>query len=247
MTVVRWLRSALFTVLVYAGMAVLGITFAPFALFSRGMALRACKAFCVWTRWLAVWLVGIKTEVRGTVPTGEVLVASKHQSFLDVILIFHAVPRAKFIMKKELLWAPFLGLYARRVGCIPIDRAKRGTAIARMVKEVAAGHDNPGQLIIYPQGTRVAPGDYKPYKIGSAVLYEGLHEACYPVATNVGLFWPRKGMLKSPGVAVVEFLDPIPPGRPRAEFLSELETRIETRSAELMLEAGFSPRGSDLE
>ena len=239
MTALRWLRSALFAFLVFAGMGVLGITFSPFALFSRKAALFACKVFCVWTRWLAVWLVGIRTEVRGTVPTGEVLIASKHQSFLDVILIFHAVPHAKFIMKKELLWAPFLGLYARRVGCIPIDRKKRGTAVARMVKEVAAGQDNPGQLIIYPQGTRVAPGDHLPYKAGTAILYEGLKEPCYPVATNVGLFWPRKGMLKSPGLGVVEFLDPIPPGRPRAEFLGEIETRIEARSNELMREAGF--------
>ncbi|MEX0279606.1 MAG: lysophospholipid acyltransferase family protein [Arenibacterium sp.] len=234
---IQWLRSLVFIVQLYFAMLVLGLVFAPFAIFTREAAFAACKSFCVWARWTARWMVGIRTEVRGTPPDGEVIVAAKHQSFLDILLIFHTVPRAKFIMKKELLWTPIIGLYAKRLGCIPVDRGRRGAAIARMVKDVAAEFEDPGQLVIYPQGTRVAPDDYKPYKVGTGVLYEALGNPCVPAATNVGLFWPRKGIMRKPGLAVVEFLEPMSAGIPRGEFMSTLETRIETHSNELMEEA----------
>ncbi|MCB1342455.1 MAG: 1-acyl-sn-glycerol-3-phosphate acyltransferase [Pseudooceanicola sp.] len=237
----QWIRSLVFIVTIYTAMLVLGIVFAPFALFTREAAFMACKSFCVFTRWTARWMVGIRTEVRGPVPEGEVIVAAKHQSFLDILLIFHTVPRAKFIMKRELLWTPIIGIYAKRIGCIPVNRGKRGAAIAKMVQDVAAEFADPGQLVIYPQGTRVPPGQYLPYKAGTGVLYESLAEPCYPAATNVGLFWPKKGIIRRPGLAVVEFLDPMPPGMARDAFMAELESRIETRSDMLMQEAGFDP------
>lgn len=241
----QYLRSLVFIVLVYAGMAVLGIVFAPFALITREAAFLACRTFCVWARWLARWLIGLRTEVRGPVPEGEVMVAAKHQSFLDIILIFHTIPRPKFIMKRELLWTPFIGLYAKRLGCIPVDRGKKGAAIAQMVRDVAAEFSDPGQLVIYPQGTRVAPGVHKSYKVGTGVLYENLNQPCYLAATNAGLFWPRRGILRKPGLAVVEFLDPIAPGLSRDAFMHEMETRIETRSNELMRDAGYKPDAVD--
>ncbi|MEX0282963.1 MAG: lysophospholipid acyltransferase family protein [Arenibacterium sp.] len=234
---IQWLRSFVFIVQLYFAMLVMGLVFAPFAIFTREAAFMACKTFCVWARWTARWMVGIRTEVRGTPPDGEVIVAAKHQSFLDILLIFHTVPRAKFIMKRELLWTPIIGIYAKRLGCIPVDRGRRGAAIAQMVKDVAAEFEDPGQLIIYPQGTRVAPDDYKPYKVGTGVLYEALGNPCVPAATNVGLFWPRKGIMRKPGLAVVEFLEPLSADIPRDEFMRELEDRIESRSKELMEEA----------
>ena len=144
-------------------------------------------------------MVGLRTEVRGTPPTGEVLIAAKHQSFLDIILIFGSVPAGKFIMKRELMWAPVLGLYALRIGCVPVNRGQRSRAIKRMLADVAKGRQAPGQLIIYPQGTRISPGVRAPYKVGSGALYQELGQDCVPAATNVGLFWPRKGILRSPG------------------------------------------------
>lgn len=233
----RWIVSLIFVVQIYLAMAVLGLVFAPFVVFSRRAAFIACKSYCVWVRWTAAWMVGLRTEVRGPVPRGEVVVAAKHQSFLDILLIFHALPRAKFIMKRELLWTPIIGIYAKRIGCVPVNRGKRGAAIAKMVQDVAAEFSEPGQLVIYPQGTRVAPGDYRPYKVGTAVLYEALGEPCVPAATNVGLFWPRKGILRKPGLAVVEFLEPIPAGQPREPFMATLEARIETASKALEQEA----------
>lgn len=234
---VQWLRSLVYVGQVYLAMAVIALAFAPMALFSRRWAFRACHAWVRWVRWTARWMVGLRTEIRGTPPSGEVLVAAKHQSFLDIILIFGAVPRGKFIMKKELKLAPILGQYAMRIGCVPVDRGKRGKAIAQMLADVDRGLIEPGQLIIYPQGTRIAPGVVAPYKSGTAVLYAQLGQDCVPVATNVGAFWPRRGIMRRPGLAVVEFLEPIPPGLPTPVFMQRLEREVEAASNRLLEEA----------
>nr|WP_120632514.1 lysophospholipid acyltransferase family protein [Ruegeria sp. EL01] len=238
---IQWVRSLIFMIVIYAWMLILGIVFAPYALFAKQGASQACRTYARSTMWLARWIVGIRCEVRGTAPTAEVVVGAKHQSFLDIIMIFSAIPHGKFIMKRELLWTPIIGLYARRLGCIAVNRGKKGAAVAKMVKDVAKEFTEPGQLVIYPQGTRVAPGAHKPYKVGTAVLYEGLGFPCVPVATNAGVFWPRTGIMRKPGLAIVDFLDPIEPGVQRDEFLRRLEDAIETRSDALMREVGFDP------
>ena len=237
----RWIMSALFVFQMYLAMLVFGIVFAPYALVSRQGAFAACKTYCRWVFWTARWMVGIRTEVRGNVPQGEVIVAAKHQSFLDVMIIFFAVPRGKFIMKRAILWTPIIGLYAKRLGCVSVVRNRRGAALGKMVTDVAAQSKDPGQLIIYSQGTRVTPGDKKPYKVGSFVLYEETGQTVVPAAANTGLFWPRTGILRKPGVAVVEFLDPIEPGLDKRSFLTHLEDVVETSSDKLMAEAGFRP------
>jgi 1-acyl-sn-glycerol-3-phosphate acyltransferase len=236
---VQWLRSLAFNISMYAGMAVLAVVYLPYALISREGAYAACHNFCRWVIWTAGWMVGLKVEVRGTPPTDEVMVAAKHQSFFDILVIFHAIPRGKFIMKRELLFAPILGQYAWRIGCVPVNRGKRGQAIAKMVADVEKGRREPGQLVIYPQGTRVAPGVDMPYKVGTAILYEQLGQPCVPVATNIGVFWPKRGVLRRPGTAVVEFLPRLPTGLSREEFIRSLEFEIETVSNALMAEAGF--------
>lgn len=240
MQFIQWLRSLVFVVVIYLAMIPYGLLYLPAALRSRDGAIAACHAWCRFVKWAAPWMVGIRTEVRGTPPTDECLIAAKHQSFLDIILIYSSVPRGKFIMKKELTRAPILGWYALRIGCVPVDRGKRAQAVQRMVSDVAAGRADPGQLIIYPQGTRISPGIKAPYKVGSSALYSELGQPCVPVACNVGLFWPRKGIMRRPGTAVVEFLDPIPPGLPGPDVMQRLEREVESRSDALMAEAGFS-------
>lgn len=235
----QWIRSLLFSLNIYVMMLVMGIVFFPWALVSRKGALTACHTWCRYVRWSLRWICGLRTEIRGTPPAGEVMVAAKHQSFLDIILIFGALPAGKFIMKRELLWAPILGQYALRIGCVPVNRGKRSAAIRRMVADVARGRQAPGQLIIYPQGTRIAPGVKAPYKVGTSALYKDLGQACVPVAANVGLFWPKRGVLRKPGLAVVEFLAPIEIGLDKPGFMHRLEQEIETHSDRLMKEAGF--------
>jgi len=237
MIVIQWLMSLIFAVQMYLAMAVFAVLFLPFALWSRGGAILAAHAYARWVRLTARLLCGLRSEVRGEIPSGEVLIAAKHQSFLDIIIIFGCLPRPRFIMKRELIWTPFLGQYALRIGCIPVDRGKRGAAIARMKEDVARGAADPGQLVVYPQGTRVAPGARRPYKVGVGLIYQQLGQPCVPVATNAGLFWPRRTLLRRRGLAVIEFLPPIPPGREVPEFMAEIESVIEEHSDRLMAEA----------
>lgn len=234
---IQWLRSLLFIILMYLAMPVLAIVYLPWMILSPRGAMAACHMYCRWVLWILPALTGLRTEVRGTPPEGEVMIAAKHQSFLDIILIYHAVPRGRFIMKRELMYAPIFGQYALRVGCIPVDRGKRGAAIRKMLEDVESGKDEGGQLVIYPQGTRVAPDAYLPYKAGTGALYDQLGQPVVPAATNVGVFWPRHGITRKPGLAVVEFLPEIPPGLPKAQFMKRLEAEIEGASDRLKAEA----------
>lgn len=235
----QWVMSLIFIVQMYVAMAVLAIFFTPAVLFRRNAAFAAVHTYCRWVRFSARVLVRLRSEVRGEVPTDEVIIAAKHQSFFDIILLVSAVPRPKFIMKKELLWAPILGWYALKIGCVPVDRGRRGLALKAMMEAVRKGTAQPGQLIIYPQGTRVAPGATLGYKIGTGLLYDQLGQDCVPVAANVGVFWPRHGIYRKPGLAVIEFLPRIRSGKPVPQFMEDLEAQVEAQSDRLMLEAGF--------
>jgi 1-acyl-sn-glycerol-3-phosphate acyltransferase len=234
------LRSLVFDALMYGWMGLLGLICAPMALWSVDGAYRAVKWYTASVLWLLRVICGLRTEVRGAIPTGEVLIASKHQSFLDILIIVHHLPRPKFVMKRELVWAPVFGLYAMRIGSTPVNRGAKSRAMKDMVAHVAKTTE-PRQLVIYPQGTRVLPGAKLPYKIGAGVLYERSGNVCVPAATNVGVFWARRSPYRRPGLAVVEFLDPIPPGLPIQAFMKRLEATVEENSDRLMREAGFDP------
>ena len=236
---IQWLLSLIFIVQMYLAMAVVGILYFPYALINRDGALAACHAYCAWVLFSLRIITGMRPEVRGTPPTHPVLIAAKHQSFLDILMIFNAVPRGRFIMKKELTYAPILGWFGLRIGCVPVDRGKRGAAVTKMMADVKSGVQSAGQLIIYSQGTRVAPGVKAPYKAGTFALYAQMGQDCVPVATNVGVLWPKRGILRKPGVAVVEFLPIIPPGLSNSAFMERLEHEVETASDALMAEAGF--------
>ncbi|WP_339693846.1 lysophospholipid acyltransferase family protein [Celeribacter baekdonensis] len=241
---IQWILSLIFVVQMYLAMIVLAIVFTPFAMINRVYAYAACRTYCRWVRFSARWLVGLRSEIRGDIPTDEVLIASKHQSFFDIIMIVSVVPRPKFIMKKQLSLAPIVGYYAKRIGCVAVDRGKRGQAIKKMVADVKSGSSLPGQLIIFPQGTRVAAGVHMPYKVGTGVLYEQTGQDIVPAATNVGVFWPRHGIYRARGLAVVEFLPRITSGKSIKEVMTELEEVVETASDHLMGEAGFSAPSS---
>ena len=248
MAVLRWIMSAAFVFQMYLMMVVLGILFLPWALFERRGAYAAVRSYSNWVRWSARWMIGLRSEVRGKIPEGEVLIAAKHQSFFDAIMIVSAVQKPKFIMKHSLKYAPVLGWYGLRIGCICVERGKRAQAIKSMVAEVKSGKAPAGQLIIYPQGTRIAPGVSAPYKTGTAALYQETGQICVPAATNVGVFWPKYGILRQPGLAVVEFLPAIQPGFDNEEFMHRLEEVIEQSSNALLEEAAadrFYPLGRD--
>jgi len=235
----QWLRSLLFNIQMYVVMVFWALAFVPLSLYDRTWSYTCVGSYCRYVRWSASWIIGLRSEVRGVVPTGEVLIASKHQSFFDILMLVSVLPQPKFIMKKELKYVPIIGFYGERTGSVPVDRGKKGAAISQMKKDVQDGLNLPGQLVIFPQGTRVAPGAKRSYKVGTAILYEQLEQPCIPVACNVGVFWPKHAVLRKPGLAVIEFLPAIAPGESQTDLMARLEDEIEDRSNALSREAGF--------
>ena len=181
-------------------------------------------------------IAGVKVELRGRehIPTGAALVAPKHQSMLDVYAQFTWLPASVFVMKRELRWIPWFGWYAAKVGSVDIDRSGGATALRTMVRRAKELFVDDRQIAIFPEGTRKAPGDPPDYKPGIAALYRELDVPVIPVATNSGVHWPAHGFIRRPGLIVFEYLEPIPPGLKRAEFMRLLEERIETASNRLL-------------
>lgn len=207
----------------------------------RAGANRVATRWIGYVLWAAKLHMGVHCEVRGTPPTGDCIVAAKHQCFLDILAIAHAVPQRNFIMKREVMRVPVMGWYAHKVGCIPIDRTRGRDAmraISGTINQRIAG-EGLGQLIIYPEGTRTYPGERRSYKHGVGTIRVATGLPVVPVAVNAGLFWPRKGWGVRSGRAVVEFLPAVDPDLRGAEFMAELSHQIEDNSDRLMQEAGF--------
>ncbi|MDX5393398.1 MAG: 1-acyl-sn-glycerol-3-phosphate acyltransferase [Caulobacteraceae bacterium] len=228
------LRSLLFVALFYLWSATVAILISPILLAPRRWTLRALD---FWARGVIALLpiCGIRVEVRGRehIPTGPALVAPKHQCMFDVFAQFTWLPDACFVLKKELMWIPFFGWYAQKARMIVVDREAHAAALKKLVKDSRDRLTEDRQLVIFPEGTRGDPGVKGDYKPGVAALYRDLDLPVHPVATNSGVHWPRHGFLRKPGVIVFEYLEPIPPGLKRAEFMRLLEERIETASLRL--------------
>lgn len=181
-------------------------------------------------------LVGVRVEVRGRefIPKGAALVAPKHQCMLDVFAQFTWLPANAFVMKKELAWIPWFGWYGKKAGAIVIDRAGAAKTMRQLIREGIERFKWGAQVVIFPEGHRQLIGAEPDYKPGIAALYKELGVPVYPVATNAGEHWSAKGLKLKPGLIVYEYLEPIPPGLKRAEFMRLLEDRIETKSRALL-------------
>lgn len=188
--------------------------------------------------WLLKVLVGTRVEIRGAerIPRGGLLIASKHQSFLETFVLIGCVEDPAVILKRELQWIPIWGWLTVKARMIPVHRGGP-YALARMNRRAAAEAAAGRQIIIFPEGTRRPPGAEPAYRSGIRHLYTSLDKPCLPVALNSGVFWPRRHWLRRPGTVVIEFLDPIPPGLDRDVFSRRLEEAIETASARLLSEA----------
>jgi len=228
-------RSLLYVAFFYVWTAVIAVACTPILL---GPAKWTHWMFHFWGRGVVLMLpiCGIRVEVRGKqyIPKGAALVAPKHQCMLDVFAQFTWLPASAFVMKQELAWIPWFSWYARKVGCIIIDRDGGSTTMRKVIREGAALFAKGRQVVTFPEGTRKPPGAEPDYKPGIAALYRELNVPVYPVATNAGVHWPAHGFIRKPGTIVFEYLEPIAPGLKRAEFMRVLEERIEAKSTELL-------------
>jgi 1-acyl-sn-glycerol-3-phosphate acyltransferase len=231
-------RSVAYVIWINGWLAILGLGCLPLLLGPRRGVLWAAR---LWAR-LSIWglaaIVGLKVEVRGLQyrPTGAALIAAKHQSMLDTIAPFVVLDDPCFVWKQELMRFPIYGWYVAKSGMIPIDRSAGSKAVRALRAAALDRLADDRQILIFPEGTRQQPDAEPAYKPGVAALYRDLGFACTPMATNAGLFWPPTGKLLRPGVAVFEFLEPIPPDLKRPEFMQLLEARIEAATNALVAE-----------
>lgn len=236
------LRSILFNIAYYLNLLVWMLAILPTLALPRVAFTRMARLWAGTSLWLLRVIAGTRVEFRGVekIPRGGVLVASKHQSLWETFALLRIFDDPAYVLKRELMWIPVFGWYAWKSRSVPVNRSAGSAALVAMNlrarEEVEAGR----QIIIFPEGTRRPPGAAPAYKYGIAHLYDRLGVPCVPIALNSGCFWPRRKLSRFPGTIVVEVLDTIKPGMPRDEFFATLQTRIETASDALLLEAASS-------
>lgn len=235
-----WLRSIAFNLAFYLATVVVVVMATPLFVLPRSWTLWTMRAWSHLTMWLLRRIAGTRYEIRGKLPEGPVLVASKHQSMWDTIIYTAILKDPAMVLKSELLWIPYYGWFSKKARMIAIDRGSGSAAVRQLITQGKAALALNRPVVIFPEGHRVAPGAAPEYKSGVAALYRQLGVACVPVAVNSGLYWPRRKFLRRPGTIVIEFLKPIPAGLDRRTFMAELEARIEGATARLLAEGGMT-------
>lgn len=195
------LRSLLFAL----GLALLTIVFGAFSLFIFPLPFRyRYRVISQWARISLWWLkrtCGLDYEVLGkeNIPAGNGVILCKHQSTWETLALQSIFPEQVWLLKKELLWIPFFGWGLALLKPIAINR-KAGRKAMRQLLEQGIERLRDGLwVVIFPEGTRVAPGEKGHYHVGGALLAERSGFPVVPVAHNAGEFWPRHGFLKYPG------------------------------------------------
>jgi 1-acyl-sn-glycerol-3-phosphate acyltransferase len=234
-----FLRSLVFNVLFYFFL-VLWILFAiPTFLMPRKAILTVAAWWAKSNILLMRLICGTKVEFRGVekIPQGPLIVAAKHQSMWETFALLQFFDQPLYILKRELKFIPFFGWYIMKAAMIDVERAAGARALKDMVKRAGGAVREGRQLIIFPEGTR-RPVEAPPhYKHGVAQVYKDSGVACLPVALNSGLFWPRRTFMRYPGTLVVEFLDLLPPGLSRDEFIDRVRDAIEGATDRIVKDA----------
>lgn len=127
------------------------------------------------------------------------------------------------------MYIPFFGLYLYRSGQIWINRSKGASSIKKLLKQTQQRLAEGRQIILFPEGTRTKSGSAPVYKSGVATVYNNIEKPVIPVRLNSGDFWPKGAFIKKPGTIVVEFLEAMPAGLSKQEFMQELQKRIEEK------------------
>jgi 1-acyl-sn-glycerol-3-phosphate acyltransferase len=240
-------RSLLFNFVFYLHITLRMMALLALLPFSRKGMVRAVQAWARDNLRLLKLITGTRVEFRGIerLPPGAVLIASKHQSTWETFALLTILDDPTFVLKRELMWVPLFGWLAAKAGMVPVNRGAGSSALADMNERAREEAARGRQIVIFPEGTRRAPGTEPAYKFGIAHLYGNLDIPCVPVALNSGLFWPRRRFIRRPGTILVEILEPIPAGLGRKEFMDELQARLETASARLLAEGQAQLRGQE--
>ncbi|MGJ5081724.1 lysophospholipid acyltransferase family protein [Bradyrhizobium sp. HKCCYLS3013] len=231
-----FLRSLLFNILFYPNFVLWALIALPTLAMPRKALLRVANWWAQSNIVLMRVVCNIRVEYRGVekIPKGPLIVAAKHQSMWETISLLHFFDAPFFVLKRELLRIPLFGQYLVKADMIAIDRSSGARALKQVMRRAAEEVKHGRQFVIFPEGTRRPAGAPPDYKGGVGLIYTDCGVPCLPVALNSGLFWPRRTFLRYPGTLVVEFLDPLPPGLPRDEFMARIQSVIEEATGRLV-------------
>lgn len=239
------LRGLIFTGVYYILSAIYVLTALPFlAVPGRGPVNAIIRSYTRAVTLALRLICGVRKEVRGRdrLPEGAYILAPKHASWGDGFMIYPEVKNLAFVTGDHLERFPLVGGILRKLGAIVIDTCGGGDKKASsLINGMQQAKREGRHVLIYPEGHLAPVGYHFRYKPGVWHMQEAMQVPVIPVATNLGVFWQQEELKKTSGTAVIEFLDPIPPGLPKREFLAELTKRVEMRSAELIAEATEQP------
>ena len=224
------IRNYLFSVFFFSGITIISIIFLPSFFFPQKVVLIGGKLMGHWTGFCLKFFLNTNIEVKGRENIDEnrkFFIAASHQSMFETFYLQTIFNSPIFILKKELTLIPIFGWYLKKIGSISIKRnkiAKDNLDFFGNISEKLMNSKRP--LIIFPQGTRVPPDERPPFKKGVSRIYEELKIICQPVAINSGYVWPKRGHKNSQRTITISILKQIHPGKPKDEFLKNLENSI---------------------
>ncbi|MFP5328824.1 MAG: lysophospholipid acyltransferase family protein [Alphaproteobacteria bacterium] len=219
------IRSLAYVLVFYPATVLFVLAGLVLSLFGRSMTRALVRSWTAFHGRLAEWVLGVRSQVEGAIPPGAVLIAVKHQSMYETLEMVRIADTPVIVLKRELSRIPLFGWLTRRYGVIPVDRSAGPKALREMM---AAGRNAVAEgraVIIYPEGTRVAPGETPPLRPGFAGLYRALGLPVVPVAVNSGWIWP-KGLVKKAGTVRFVIGETIPAGLKRDEIEERVHAAI---------------------
>jgi len=234
-----WLRSLALNIALYGWTAFFCLVLVWTLVLPRRCIVVVVHLWLSQLEWIERHIGGIRYRVIGRehVPKGACIIAAKHQSAWETFKLHLLFGDPAIVLKKELLLIPIWGWYVWRSGVVAVDRARGGKTLPHMVKAAHKVVEDGRKIVIFPQGTRTAPGEDRPYKNGIAMLYQALNIPVVPMALNSGLLWGKNSFIKKPGLITIEFLPPIPPGLSRGEMMERLKNELETATDRLLKSA----------
>ena len=224
------IRNHLFSILFFSGIIFISLIFLPAFFLPRKIILFGGKLMGYWSSFCLKIVLSVKISVKGKeniINNEKFFIAASHQSMFETFYLQTIFNSPIFILKKELLLVPIFGWYLKKIGSISIKRnkvTKDNLGFFEDISQIINNSNRP--LIIFPQGTRVAPDERPPFKKGASRIYEELNIACQPVAINSGYIWPKKGFKNSNKTITISILKPISPGLTKEEFIKLLEKNI---------------------
>ena len=226
------IRSLFFNILFYLGTFFISFFGLPFLIF-KAAGFSIARLWTRWVMWVLKVTVKITYKIEGVIPKGPILILSKHQSAWETIIFNILIDRPAYILKEELMWIPLFGAYLKATKMIALDRKGTLQALKKLIRDGKSIIESGRSIVMFPEGTRSAPGEEGHYKKGAYLMYKNLNVAALPVALNSGVFWPRRTFMKYPGQITMKFLKPIPPGLKEDEFMRCLTSSIEKESQNL--------------